>query len=444
MNEWLRNLRQRTKISFSKDRFDDKLRELQTRIGSLRRIRKHIEQIKSTAVISQPTSQAQVAELHNVQKAASRLHEVLSSRWRCDGRGRHYAAICVDSKDDQPFCHSQSVRFELAWTCSNEKGRADHPLNPIRLSVEAFADLHAGVEGPPQLLDHQNELQTSLETSIDSSIKHKAPSRSSPGLGPSNAVSEILSDLSLEPSLCQHLRQQIGGIANPRCVGFLEEAPKNSRHLIYYQCDEREQTKTSKTLEDALKAAKSTLDGIPLPEKLNLAKLLALAVLRYHSTPWMRDDWQSRDVVFLSVGDFAQDPMRMPFLKSPVLMDTGATTQQVSVVKTLSSSLNQQDVRNHTLYSLGIMLLELAYDAPLRDLEIPDDGGKDANSLHRTAARLGDSVWRKLGPKYADVVKICLYCAFGPSDDLDNVGLQERFFDSVLLKLDSLSKAVAE
>lgn len=90
------------------------------------------------------------------------------------------------------------------------------------------------------------------------------------------------------------------------------------------------------------------------------------------------------------------------------------------------------------------MLLELAYNAPLAELRTPADGRQDENLLHRAAARLKDSVWRKLGTKYADVVKVCMHCALGPSNDLDSGDLQERFFDEVLQNLNFISKAMVE
>lgn len=282
--EWLRDLRRRTKISFSRDRFDDKLRELEARIGSLSTIRKHIDLITSTAIVSKSTSQERVIGFRDVHKAASGLHEVLSSLWRCNRRGLHYACICVDIEDDKPFHHPQNIRFDLAWTCPSKRKLPDHVEKPLRLSVEAIADPQAGKAGPLQFLEHQGKLQTSLEAATSSSTKRKPPLHSDPHLSAGTVVFGSLPNLSSMPNLCGHLRPHPCGTANPHGVGFFETS-MTSRHFIYSQCDSKAQTKTPKTLEDALKASKSLADGIPLPEKLNIAKLLALAVLQYHSTP---------------------------------------------------------------------------------------------------------------------------------------------------------------
>ncbi len=379
----------------------------------------------------------------DVHKAASGLHEVLSSLWRCDRRGLYYACICVDIKDEEPFHHPQNIWFDLAWTCPSKRKLPDHVEKPLRLSVEAIADPKAGIAGPPQFLKHQEKLQTSLKAATSSSTKRKPPLHPDPHLNSGTVVFASLPNLSSMPNLCGHLRQHPCHTANPHGVGFFETSA-TSRHFVYSQCDSRPQTKSPKTLEDALKASKSLADGIPLPEKLNIAKLLALAVLQYHSTPWMVANWRSRDVVFLNVQDFAQDPLQTPYLKSKVSMGKGVAKQQVSMIQRPQSPANPQEIWNQTIYSLGVMLLELAYDAPLADLRTPADGRQDANLMHRAAARLKDSVWRKLGTKYADVVKICMHCALEPSNDLDSGDLQERFFDEVVQKLSFISKAMME
>ena len=67
--------------------------------------------------------------------------------------------------------------------------------------------------------------------------------------------------------------------------------------------------------------------------------------------------------------DCAQDELQTLFLRSRVI--TKPEHGQI-----LSNGDNQRlriVVRNQTLYNLGVLLVELAYDVPLQDLQIAHD-----------------------------------------------------------------------
>ena len=88
------------------------------------------------------------------------------------------------------------------------------------------------------------------------------------------------------------------------------------------------------------------------------------------------------------------------------------------------------------------MLVELAYDSPLQDLKKLEDDQGDPHTLYWAATRLGDRVWRELGSKYSDAVKICLHGAFGASSELEDMRVQKAFFDEVVQKLEKCAEAV--
>ncbi len=118
--DWLKRLRQRSKISFSKDRFDEKLEELEKRIESLHRIRKHVVHLNSASDLSQAAPPARVTQLGLVRVASSRLHEVLSSLWQCETAEEHFANIGLDGNGERPAHSSQKIHFELAWSCPGQ------------------------------------------------------------------------------------------------------------------------------------------------------------------------------------------------------------------------------------------------------------------------------------------------------------------------------------
>ena len=408
--------------------------ELENRIGSLHRLRKHVQKINSTEDGPSVASNSRVAHFRVVQRASQRLHEVLSSSWSCESLSGHSADICLDLKDDKPFRHSQNIRFDLMWSCPTEKQPTTQAGRPLqRLWIETFSP-HIS-----QCLPAQQELESALRLSFSSEgfvEKGKALVRHGTDLMSSTASSSNLTDLRLIPNLCRHLTE---GTASTHCIGYFQENEPFS-HLMYAPQGPYVSSPTVSSLEDALMAAKGTLDGIPLPEKFALAKLLALAVLRFHSTPWLNEEWRSSDVVFFGIRDFSQDSLCVPFLKSHVFARARHQANELAAPE--DKALIRSPIRNRTLYNFGVLLIELAYNSPLHALVLQEDDQGDPYTLYWTAMRLGEKVRRELGPFYADAVNICLHCGFGASSDLQELKVQRLFFDEVVQNLQKCAEAV--
>lgn len=419
--DWLKRLRQRSKISFSKDRYDDKLKELESRIESLHKLRKHIEHFEDTREAPASSSSERVDHFRVVQSASAKLHDALETHWNCESSEVHSANICLES----PKGSSQDIYFDLAWSCPGPSGSRNEAATSIRLTIEAFLDSQKIPSVTSQQLNQQQILKSVLGETVGSAkciVHSKAVAGSSRASdGAFGALAGSVPDLYAVPDLCRHLIRQPATPAPSHCIGFLQKT-KTFKHIIYAPASNSPTVTAAKTLSDALQAAKHSSEGIPLPEKLCLAKLLALAVLRFHSTPWLNPQWQSQDVVFLDVRDFALDPLQMPFLRSSVRIQ-GSSRMQVSEQD--ANALDRRaivqgnrpmrsHIRNQTLYNLGVMLIELAYDSPFEDLQVPEDDQGDLFTSYWAAERLGESVRRVLGQRYAEAVKICLHCGFGP------------------------------
>lgn len=375
--------------------------------------------------------------------ASSRLHEVLSSLWQCETAEEHFVNIGLDGNGEKPPHNSQKIHFELAWSCPGE-GVPPRPSKPLRLSVDSLSELR----GLPSDTSSTFDLRQTLGNALEESLRSASCQAQSLTIARPNSEKNVTGDVALPdlrtiPNLCYHLENQLPGPVH--YLGFLQKS-KTFKHFICTPFDQSHHVSNIKSLEDALVAAKASSEGIPLPEKLNLAKILALAVLQFHSTPWLKREWQSQDVVFFGIQNFAEDPLRMPYLKSRVLTQRNTTDQQVIISTTGRECSNvthlRSPVRNQTLYSLGVMLVELAYNSPLQDLKKPEDDQGDPHTLYWAATRLGDRVWRELGPKYADAVKICLHGAFGASSELEDMRVQKAFFNEVVQKLEKCAEAV--
>jgi hypothetical protein len=146
-----------------------------------------------------------------------------------------------------------------------------------------------------------------------------------------------------------------------------------------------------------------------------LAQLLTLAVLRFRSTPWLENNLRSSDIHFLET---KAKGVNQPLPSHAPCLQARLAKRRNNAQKALSLS------QNETMFNLGVILLELGYDAPLQYLRQEEDiqGGASSYTDFFTAKRLGLSAVRD--------------CDFGVGDDLDSVELQNAIVLGVVNELD--------
>ncbi|CZR66195.1 uncharacterized protein PAC_16096 [Phialocephala subalpina] len=175
--------------------------------------------------------------------------------------------------------------------------------------------------------------------------------------------------------------------------------------------------------------------------KFKLARQLTLAVLRFQSTPWVRETLNSKGIHFLESETITQNhgySLEDPFIR--IQLSQAANNRQLT-----ANSNAYQLSRNEFLFNLGVILLELGYDAPLRYLRNAEDirdGDTDASWYTQffTARRLGRSAPRELDARYGRLAKKCLECDFGVGDDLNSMELQAAIVMDVVNELDRCIK----
>lgn len=92
-------------------------------------------------------------------------------------------------------------------------------------------------------------------------------------------------------------------------------------------------------------------------------------------------------------------------------------------------------IKNRTLFSLGVALLELNFGAPLSELRSSEDLD-DAFSYYRTAIRLTEQVVKNELPRFASVVRECIHpTPEGATFSFENEGFRTRFFTEVISPL---------
>jgi hypothetical protein len=324
------------------------------------------------------------------------------------------------------------VRFNLAVTCVQPSMQC----KPLWLAIESVPsdkpressveDHSAALQASLQNLGAKRGVRFSVSTSmISTSTKSSSSVRSKPLPG-------IQVDLCSMGKLCRYFReQQIQTGAEP-CVGFFEKT-KTFKHFVYRHSAPTQPVDDSKSisLKQILRVdveEKKERDWI---EKLRLARLLALGVLRFHNTEWLPESWGSNNVRFIGRDAVSEHDN---LLDSPRLHAKLSTSSSRQI-----THLNTSLATNETLFNLGVVLIELGYNAPFESLsqgsgiEIGTNG-QVADFL--AARRLGESVHKKLNKIYGRLVEKCLNCNFGVATKLDDTELQGAVVVHVVNQLD--------
>jgi len=169
-------------------------------------------------------------------------------------------------------------------------------------------------------------------------------------------------------NLCRSLQKFSGTVSSVSveralrpCMGFLEE--KGYLHYLYGTsipacCKSKKKTVTLREV---------ITGGWPYPlkclEKHTIAYFLASAVLQFHDTPWLRQNWTTNDVELILDGSpnltRAQPIISKSFAQMMQLEDANATQQKPQ----------SNIVKNPEMFSLALALLELYIGKPVVDTE---------------------------------------------------------------------------
>jgi hypothetical protein len=98
-------------------------------------------------------------------------------------------------------------------------------------------------------------------------------------------------------------------------------------------------------------------------------------------------------------------------------------------------------------FALGLILIELAYQAPLQSLREPSDFLDDSDRIDinfRIADRISTDMVSEFGLPYKKIVRKCINCDFGEGFDLTSPLLQAAFHRDVVCELEGLERRFKE
>ena len=177
-------------------------------------------------------------------------------------------------------------------------------------------------------------------------------------------------------------------------------------------------------------------------QSLILAVKLASSVLQLHATSWLGPCWEGHDIMFLDQQEGDTDSrIERPFItKRMVSMESQSSGE-------LSEAALPPGVRNHSLFSLGVVLIEIWFGQTMESLR-KCSGVKETQQASTTkdlttAIRLLDQIYRQAGDWYGDAVRRCLYCDFDQRNtSLEENNMKDSVYRGVIVPLRDHLKAL--
>ena len=422
-----------------------------------------------------------------VQTASLRLYEALSNVWSCSVHEGHSADICLEHWNKDALNNTTDLRsgpreiFEIAFDVISSSTACSN--SPVWLEIETCTGSHNESDPPAEHHPSTDKGSTASpvpvpksltnnalrNVSVDLSTTRRKGTELSLVLFPNNprergksikrddvTISEQLlsreidgqPDLCSRQDLCPHLHRIYGQCADAAssntsvCVGILQKT-KTFKHVMYHQ-PAKQHLNRSVSLEEVISciSAAKPLGGLTGLERVRLALSLARAVLRFHASPWIPENWRSENIRFYGVDSSnvqRPDSLKAPFLNLKISGPYGPA-------QTNPSNDPLSPIRNNILFGLGIMLLELGFESPLKGLHNAQDKERGAeNADYLAARRLKSTIGTPLGSRYGRIAKKCLDCEFNVAGhDLRDSTLQAAFFKDVVLELQALERKFGE
>lgn len=407
-----------------------------------------------------------------VQKASVQLHKALQRA--CQMHEEHSAHLRLDSQHitiESP--HSPRVRFNMAFAHCSTVGTAT--LEPVWIAVDSTFD-----ETSPETMqnsianeaqDPPNELSNTLkrensapcgssvkriknktvrfETTPSSNDRSTVIVRATTTLVTSLLVDPALPDFCVQHDFCKQLQKHEAKTPVNKFIGYFEKSgPYKS--LVYFAPPITGPTSgKSFSLTQIIRtiSSKSHEHQFSQYERLRLARQLSSAVLQFHASPMLKYSWCSNDIAF-----FGSDALTTNLASPHLSVQVSKSHKNAVKAEADSSTTPEHDtlpyLRNPYLFGLGVVLIELARQAPLsafREKREASNGHENEFSDYIIANRVSKSLAPSLGPRYAKVVRKCIGCDFGEgTTDLNDPGLQAVFYRDVVCELERLEREFAK
>lgn len=386
-----------------------------------------------------PKGRREFQHFRIVQQAACSLYDALGTA--CNAHSVHDVHISL-----QPDLNEKRVRFNVAFIQdSMMPGKAVwiNVESTIKSSKSSSQPISASLSTGTSSLKRPRQLNEAPcpPTSRRRVQFHLSSTPIQLPCAEEPTIIEI-PNLYLQRNFCTVVERSLHQQECNGCIGLL--GGNDICNHLAYMGNQTNNMATSTSLSELISlSGTNSTKGMGLYERVRLARYLATAVLYYHSTPWLNKAWRSDDVQFFGPHDSLLKEAQnvLPY------MTTSVQSQNSSMKSHAGPSDYHLFIRNPVLFGLGVMFLELAYQAPLRVLQQPVDlekGETQGFTDYFTAHRLVDDSYRMVSKSFKVIINKCLHCDFGHDSDFASPALQEAFYRDVVTGLENLERVFRE
>ena len=459
---WKHRITKKLRFSLSGSRLDKILCDLRSLNDDFRTLSD--QRLKSTSTQKRRLagnlynhSHQEVEKYKAVGHASRQVYEALGKA--CTKHTEHEAHFCVEVEQviiDES--HGTQLRFNMAFTHLTLAGSINKgPL--IWFVVDSKSSDAMALEHPVVTAEYNGLLAHSLKRQIEpieptpgapqKKVKKSVRFETS-ALAPtctSTSATATMDDAllackSMREDFCDSIRKRIRHPSKEsQCVSIIGDIDSYRHHVFLSSttsCYQRRQAISLGHLISRMSNGQN-MNRISLYDRLRLAKTLAIAVLQYHATPWLTVSWRSGDVYFF--GDDMNPIQERISLTPPHLsVKIKRPNGKMSRGSTLP---NNTFIRNPLLFSLGVVLLEIAHTSTLGNLQRPSDlenGQESKYTEFFVARRLAKFGSTDMGRRYHRIVERLVECDFGCGTDLNSPQLQAAFHEDIICPLEKLEQ----
>jgi hypothetical protein len=418
----------RLKFSLGKSEYAEQLSELRSHNQALTRLTKQSLELEPSRT---ETKVRACPNFNALQSYARSLFNTLRSGLQCSCDG-HAVKLRLENRVQSADTDEkllENTQFRVIFTTS--KNTSAKVSNWREADIRWIADKPYKVVLPP----------CAASTYKSAKVAHRVrfePSNCSATVTVTEQQTSIV--LTSIPNRISNLCQVIAMLQQPQkesCAGYLLDSLQRKQGIYPLGapiCHDGQQKWTAYTLRQVLTKQAGFSRRLMGQDKFKVAVDLASSVLQLYKTPWLKDDWSDDDVYFVHrPGAPASTIYQHPFIyrKFSSQVATRCSTVQTPV---------RRVIRNQTLFTLGVLLIELLYGMSIEELRIPRDLECEGTPgvFWCTAERLIDEeIALEAGKLYCDAVRRCIRCDFNrQSSSLDDQDFQQAVYNDVVTPLE--------
>ncbi|PSN59413.1 hypothetical protein BS50DRAFT_580002 [Corynespora cassiicola Philippines] len=415
----------RLKFSITKSEYEDQLSRLSKFNQDLIRMTKQSLELEPTRMDKK--AKAVCPDFNAFRSYARSLYDTLRGGLQCSCQG-HTANLRLEHRSQNLKSvppEKTPFRVIFSYSAGSDSQRVSW----------TEADICCVIDGSGKTATALTQNSVSTEPKAKRKVRfgqaNSQEQSASAILATASAVQSAVADPTADRihDLCKAL-QSLNQPYRDMCIGYLFDKLKR-KHGIYplpppVSAAHQHQW-VAYSLRDVLSHDTKVGRKLSQHDKLKVAIDVSSSVLQLYNTPWLNEEWSKDDVLFIQRPGFPPSSLyEHPFVRR-ILGSSPSKTYSKPSGSTYSI------IRNRTLFTLGILLIELWYGKSIEELQIPEDLNYQniAGVAWGTAYRLvEDELEFEAGPRYSLAVRRCIRGDFDRRDK--DMSLEDEDFQKVV------------